>query len=885
MYWLSRLFKKEKTEKQLDSELRFHIEQLAEDYVREGMDAERARRRARIEFGAMEGVKEECRESRRVHMLETLLQDGRYGLRTMRKSPGFTVIAVLTLMLGIGANTAIFSVVNGVLLNPLPYPHPEQLVALHESKANFARGSISYPNFRDWQKDNHTFSAMAIARSYAFSLTGLGDAEEVRGEFISADLFPLLGVAPALGRQLAPGEDEIGAAPVVLISQDLWQEKFGSARDVLGKAITLDGRKYSVIGVIPASFDLAMPSFRASKVYVPIGQWNNSLLPKRSAGLGIHGFGRLKPGVRIERAEADMQQVTGSLAAAYPDSNKGIGATLVPLKNQIVGQVEPYLIVLMGAVSFVLLIACVNVANLLLARANGRTREFAVRIALGASKSRLIRQLLTESILLALAGGGLGLALAAWGTQAMLKALPTRLPRAGEISLDLRVLAFTLLVSLLSGILFGLVPALKTSRSDVAARINDGGRNLSRARHRVQNVFVVVELGMALVLLTGAGLMIRSLNRLWSVDPGFDPHNVLTFSTSLAPPMMKAPANEIRAAFREIEGKLASLPGIEAASVSWGSVPMQGDDEALFWKDGQPKPANLNEMSWALNYVVGPDYLRVMKTPLLRGRFLDAHDDERSPQAIVVDDVFAEKFFPGEDAIGKRIHFSNPDTVGQIVGEVKHVKQWGLDSDDTQSLRAQMYTAFMQLPDSGMALSPSGTGIMVRSKTPAASLFDSIRSVFRQMNNDQVVFEPRTMEETIAGSLAARRYSMNLLGGFAALALLLAGIGIYGVIAYVVGQRTQEIGIRMALGAQRVHVLGMILGNGARLIVAGLGAGMVAALALTRLMASLLFGVTATDPATFLCVAGLLISVALLACLGPARRATKVDPMLALRWE
>jgi predicted permease len=885
MYWLNRLFKKEKTERQLDSELRFHIEQAAGGYVRSGMDPDQALRRARIEFGGMEGIKEDCRESRWVHMLDTFLQDARYGLRMMRKNPGFTLIAVLTLMLGIGANTAIFSVVNGVLLNPLPFPQPEQLVALHESKANFARGSISYPNFRDWQKDNHTFSAIAISRGYAFSLTGLGDAEQVQGEFISSDFFPLLGVVPVMGRQLAPGEDEIGAAPVVLISQALWQEKFGAARDVLGKTITLDGRKYAIIGVIPASFDLAMPGFRAGAVYVPIGQWNNPLLPKRSAGLGIHGVGRLKPGIRIEQATADMEQVTWSLAAAYPDVNKGIGATLVPLKNQIVGQVEPFLLVLLGAVGFVLLIACVNVANLLLARSNRRTREVAVRIALGASKSRLVRQLLTESTLLALTGGGLGLLLAAWGTRTMLKTLPTSLPRAGEIALDGRVLGVTVVVSLFSGILFGLIPALKTSRTDVAARINENARSLSPRRHRLQNTFVVIELGLALVLLTGAGLMIRSLTRLWSVDPGFDPHNVLTFSISLPSPMMKASANEIRAAFREIDQELASLPGIEAESASWGAVPMQGDDEVLFWKDGQPKPANLNDMSWALHYVVEPDYLTVMKIPLLRGRFFEAHDDERSPLAIVVDDVFAEKFFPGENTIGKRIHLSNPDNVGQIVGVVKHVKQWGLDSDDKQSLRAQMYTPFIQLPDAAMALSASGTGIMVRSKAPVPGLFESIRVVLRQMNNEYVVFRPETMEQTIAGSLAARRFSMILLGAFAALALLLASIGIYGVISYVVGQQTQEIGVRIALGARQSHVLGMVLGKGARLILAGVGAGIAAALALTRLMASLLFGVTATDPVTFLSVAGLLMLVALLACLAPARRATRVDPMVALRCE
>jgi predicted permease len=883
MYWLNRLFKKEKTERQLDSELRFHVEQLAEDYVDRGMDPDQALRRARIEFGGMEGVKEDCRESRWVHMLDTFLQDTRYSLRLMRKNPGFTLIAMLTLTLGIGANTAIFSVVNGVLLNPLPFPEPGQLVALHESKVNFERGSISYPNFRDWQKDNHTFSAMAISRGYAFSLTGLGDAEQVQGELISSDFFPLLGVSPVIGRQLAPGEDEIGAAPVVLISQGLWQEKFASARGVLGKAITLDGRRYSVIGVIPASFDLAMPGFRASSVYVPIGQWNNPLLSQRQSGLGIHGVGRLRPGVRIEQARADMEQVTRSLAAAYPDADKGIGATLVPLKNQIVGQVEPYLIVLLCSVGFVLLIACVNVANLLLARANRRTREFAVRIALGASKSRLIRQLLTESVLLALIGGGLGLLLAGWGTQALLKTLPRTLPRSGEISLDSRVLGFTLLVSLLSGILFGLVPALKTSRSDVAGRINEGGRNLSLARHRVQNAFVVIELGLALVLLTGAGLMIRSLTRLWSVDPGFDAHNVLTFSVSLAPPMMKASADNIRAAFREVDRTLGTLTGVEAAAISWGSVPMQGDDEVLFWKDGQPKPASPNDMNWAISYVVGPKYLKVMRIPLLDGRFLDAHDDEHSPQAAVVDEVFAQKFFPGENAVGKRVHLGNPDQIAQIVGVVKHVKQWGLDSDGKQALQAQMYRPFLQLPDAAMEISASGTGIMVRSRVPAPVLFASIRGTLRQMNSEQVVFGAQTMDETIAASLAARRYSMILLGAFAALALLLASIGIYGVMAYVVGQRTQEIGIRMALGARRMHVLGMVLGKGAKLILAGVGAGIAAALALTRLMTSLLFGVTATDPVTFLSVAGGLMLVALLACLAPARRATRVDPMVALR--
>lgn len=888
MYWLTRLFHKEKTERQLDSELRFHLEARASDYVREGMNADEARRRAQIEFGGMEGIKEECRESRRVHTLEVLLQDARYGLRMMRRNPGFTLVAVLTLTLGIGANTAIFSVVNGVLLNPLPYPHPEQLVTLHESKANFQNGSISYLNFRDWQKENHTFSAMAVSRGYDFSLTGMGDAEQLRGEFVSSDFFPLLGVAPVLGRQLAPGEDEIGAAPVALISEGLWQRKFGSGRDVLGKSLTLDGRSYAIIGVIPAGFDLSIPSFRTSAVYVPIGQYNNPLLPNRSSGLGIHGIGRLKPGVRLEQARADMDRLTRSLAAAYPMLNKGIGASLIPLKEQIVGQIQPFLVVLLAAVGFVLLIACVNVANLLLARSNRRTREFAVRIALGASKNRMVRQLLTESVLLSVVGGGLGLLLATWGTRAMLRTLPEEIPRAGEIGLDGRVLVFTMLVSVFSGILFGLIPALKTSRSDVAARINEGGRSLSRARHRLQNTFVVVELGMALVLLTGAGLMIRCLTRLWNVDPGFDAHNVLTFGISLAPPMMKASAGEIRAAFRQIDDKLAAFPGIEAVTVSWGAFPLQGDDEQLFWMEGQPKPASPNDMNWTLRYVVDPDYLKVMGTPLLRGRFLESRDDEHSPHVVVIDEAFARKFFPKEDPIGKRINLDDGNgqsQLAQVVGVVKHVKQWGLDTDDKEALQAQMYSPFVQLPDPAMVLSASGTGMAVHSRRAGPALFDSIGNMLHRMNNEQVVFGAQTMEQTIAQSLAARKYSMILLGAFAALALMLASVGLYGVISYVVGQRTFEIGIRMALGARRIHVLRMVLGQGIRLIMVGLATGVAAALALTQLMASLLFGVSSSDPLTFLSVALLLLLVALAACAVPARRAMRVDPIRALRWE
>ncbi len=872
MYWVRILFRKKQAEAQLDSEVRFHLEQQIAEYIQSGMVPEQARRRAHVEFGGVEAIKENCRESRRVHVVETLLQDVRYGLRMMQRSPGFAAVVILTLALGIGANTAIFSVVNGVLLNPLPYPHPEQLVALHESKVNFAHGSISYPNFVDWQKENRTFASMAVARGYAFSLTGSGEAEQVNGEFVSSEYFQQLGVTPVLGRMLAPGEDEIGAAPIALISAGLWQRKFGAAPDVLGKSITLDGKNYAIVGVIPAGFRFPSPRYWAAEIYLPIGQWNNPLLSHRSSGLGIHGIGRLKPGVSIEQARADMERVANNLAAAYPDANKGTSASLVPLREHVVGDVKPFLLVLLGAVGFVLLIACVNVANLLLARSASRAREFAIRVAVGASGWRVVRQLLTESVLHAVAVGALGLGLAAWGMRTMLKMLPAEtLPRLGEIKLDLRVLLFTLLVSLLSGIVFGLTPALKASAADVAARIKEGGRNASRGRHRVQNTFVVVEMALALVLLVGAGLMIRSLGRLWSVD--------------LPPSMMKASPVAIRAAFRQLDDTLAAIPGVQSSSVSWGAVPMQNDDETLFWMEGQPKPSSPHDMNWALSYVVGPDYLKTMGITLQRGRFFEAHDDEHSPLVAVVDEVLAQKFFPDQDPVGKLIRLEDYDRPTQIVGVVKHVKQWGLDTDDKQSLRAQLYRPFMQLPDPATALAPSGTGVMVRGKGDVAGLFVSIRNVLRQASSEQVVFGGESMDETIAKTLAERRYSMILLGGFAILALILASVGIYGVVSYVVGQQTHEIGIRMALGARRVEVLRLVIGNGARLVLVGIVAGAAVAVALTRLMTSLLFDVSATDPLTFASVAILLLFVALMACAVPARRASRVDPIVALRYE
>jgi len=817
-------------------------------------------------------------------MAASLIQDLQYGLRMLRKNPGFAVTVVLTLGLGIGVNTAIFSVVNGVLLNPLPYPHPDQLVTLHESKPNFEAGSISYPNFRDWRDQNTTLSSLAIARSYAFSMTGVGLAEQVEAELISSEFFGLFGVKPVIGRTFAPHDDEIGAAPIAVISEGLWDRKFGASRDVPGKTITLDGRAYTIVGVIPANFDLLTRSLRACEVYVPIGQWNNPLLSSRGAGLGLHGFARLRPGVTIAQARTDLARVTNNLAATYPDSDRGIAATIHSLEDDVIGRVRPTLLLLLGAVGFVLLIACVNVANLLLARLTGRQREFAVRAALGAGRVRVIRQLLTESLLLAILGGGSGLLLAAWGTKAALGALPAALPRTHVVGIDARVLGFTMALSLAAGILFSLLPALRTSRMSLNDGLKEGGRGSSDARHGMLGVFVVAQLTLALVLLTGAGLLTRSMTQLWSVNPGFDSRNLLTFGFSFPPALAQASPDAIRAAFRQLDNKLAATPGVRQVSVSWGAMPFGDDDEELFWFDGQPKPSSEHDMNWAVSYVVEPDYLAAMGIPLQEGRFFTQHDNEHAPAVAVVDDVFARKFFPGQDAVGKRIHLRHDDWLVEIVGVVGHVKQWGLDSDD-RLLRTQLYRPFMQLPDDAMKLSPTGIGVVARYEGASAAVADAIRRTSEQMSPEQIIFGMKSMDQVISKTLAARRFTLILFGLFAALALILASIGIYGVISFFVGQHTREIGIRLALGARPTDILRQVLGRGGRLTAIGIGAGFAAAFALTRLLAGMLYGVSATDPLTYMAVAALLVLVAMLACYLPARRAMRLDPVVALRSE
>ncbi|HEV2287432.1 MAG TPA: ABC transporter permease [Candidatus Acidoferrales bacterium] len=814
-------------------------------------------------------------------MMNTLLQDIRYAMRMLGKSPGFTAIAVLTLALGIGSNTALFSVVNGVLLNPLPYPHSEELATLYGKAPGYDHVSIAYPNFLDWQRENHSFSSIAFYHNEDYNYTGAGMAERLSGYQISAGFFSTLGVNPILGRAFRPEDDQLGAAPVVILGGGLWQRRFASSPDIIGKSIVLNGASYTIIGVIPPSFTFYGTD---RDVYIPVGQWSDPMLRDRRIVFSSGMIGRLKAGVTVSEGQADLSTVAHNLEVAYPDADKGVGAVVVSMKQDMVGNVRPFLLVLLGAVGFVLLIACVNVANLLLARATGRSREFAIRAALGASNGRIVRQLLTESSLVAGLGGALGLLIAYWGTRAVLGALPGTLPRANEISLDARVLFFTLLLSLFAGIFFGLAPALKAARADLQEVLKESGRGSSGARHRLQGVFVVGELAMALILLVGAGLMIRSLAALWHVNPGFDPSHAITFSLSL-PASPTTTTAETRARLRQFDDKMMAIPGVEAVSATLGSRPMQHDSSEFFWIEGQPKPAELNDMHQSLFTLAGPGFQKAMGITLERGRFITAQDDEHAPIAIVVDDVFAREFFPGENPIGKHINMATFGVQAEIVGVVRHVKQWGLGADPKSALEAEFFYPFMQLPDKIMRLVATGVVVVLRTNGDPGQAMGPVRSAVEEMDPREVIYNVSTMDAVVARSYAAQRFSMILLGIFAALALALSCVGIYGVISYLVGQRTHEIGVRVALGAQSGDVLRLILGHGARMALAGVGIGLVGALALTRLMSRMLFGVSATDPLTFAGVAILLCGVALAACYIPARRAMKVDPMVALRYE
>jgi predicted permease len=825
-----------------------------------------------------------------------LAQDLRYALRQLCKNPGFTAVTVLTLALGIGANTAIFSVVNGVLLNPLPFHDASRIVSMFEATPNFFKGSISYPNFLDWQRDNRSLEAMAAYRATDGSITGVGQPENVRAQRVSANFFPILGVNPILGRNFTSEEDRRGASPMALISEGLWKRKFASDRNVIGQQLTVAGQSRTIIGVIPASFRLHVFNFRTADVYEALGEETDPAFYLRDSYWGMDAIGLLKPGVTLAQACDDMKRVNAGLADAYPSVDGNIKANIIPLKDNIVGDMRPALLVLLGAVGFVLLIACVNVANLLLARSTARQREFSVRAALGAGQIRILRQLLTESVLLSGLGGGFGLILAKWGTVAALVAVPDTVPRAEEIGIDFRVLLFTILVSVLTGIMFGLLPAIRMSRTDISGSLKDSGRAISGPRTRMQSALVMGEMAMALVLLVGAGLMCRTLVQLWKVDPSFDPRNVSRFAVTPPPSLRGQPPDAIHAALRQVSATLHGVPGVEAVTLHDGALPMETDNERGFLLEGQEPPTERTKnIQQTLEYTVEPEYPKTMRIPLLRGRFLGDQDNENAARVVVIDASFAQQYFTGQDPIGKHIRIFEFDSDSKqrvlvplvIVGVVGHVNQWGLAEDAIRPLQAQMYLSIMKngaVDTKGLA---QGFNVFVRSKTALApeAFFDSIRQKLLASNRDMIVYDNESEEEVVADSIASQRFSLLLLGAFAGLALLLAGTEIYGVLSYLVGQRTREIGVRVALGAQRLDVLRMVLQDGARMTLTGTAIGIVVALGLTRLMASMLFGVKPTDLITFGLVAVVLCGIALLAAYVPARRAAKVDPMVALRYE
>jgi putative ABC transport system permease protein len=822
-----------------------------------------------------------------------LWQDVRYGARMLAKSPGFAVVTILALALGIGANSAIFSVVNGVLLRPLPYKTASRLVFMGEWSQQVPNMSVSYPNFLDWRAQNHSFDQLAAFRSNGYVLTGAGEPERLTAREVSQDFFPALGVAPAMGRNFTPDEDRAGGNKTVVLSHGLWQRRFGGDPSVVGKTLTLNNEGYTVVGILPQTFE-----WQANvDVYAPIGL-NADRMQDRDSHPGIYLVGTLKDGVTLAQAREDMKAITDRLAQQYPKTNSGNGFTLDTLQNTATQSIRSSLLVLMAAVIFVLLIACANVANLLLARAASRGREIAIRTALGAGRWRIVRQLLTESLLLSLAGGALGLLLASWGVEALLASVSDSVPNLliENVRLDTRVLVFTLGASVLTGLLFGLAPAIQISKSNLNESLKEGGRSGSEggARQRVRAFLVVAEVALSLLLLVGAGLLVKSFMNLRHTELGFEPEHVLTMRVALPETRYKANA-QIENFYLTLLQRVKQLPGVEAAGLTVG-LPMNGGIESGFAVEGQ-EPTDRASAVVAVNLSVSPGYFRAMDIPLVEGRYFDEHDREGSERVAIVDEMFAKRYFPNESAVGKRLRMGTGIGVDpaqlppwlKIVGVVKHVKHYGPDEEG----RVELFRPFNQfaiLPDSPMLKGqplnfPRSMSLAVRANADPAALTSSIRGAVREIDPDLPVSFVQTMNEIVAQTISPQKFATWMLGLFAAVALLLAALGIYGVMAYSVTQRTHEIGIRMALGAKRADVLRMILGQGMRLTLIGVGVGIVGAFAVTRALSTMLFGVKATDPITYGGVAILLAAVALVSCLLPARRATKVDPMIALRYE
>ncbi len=871
LYRLRALFRRRSVESELDAELRAHFHRQVEKFVKSGLPLEEAKRRARLEFGGFDQVKEECRDARGVNLIETTIQDLRYGLRMLRKSPGFAAVAVVTLALGIGANTAIFSVVNAVLLRPLPYPNADRLVVVGERWMG-GGGDLAPPDYLDIAAENRAFEQMAAYKSWNFNLSAGPRPERVTGAVITTNTFSLLGVDPVLGRGFLQGDGGPGGERTVVLGYTLWQARFGARPDVVGEKISLNDEPYTVVGVMPRWFDFP----DGAQLWVPprfaVPEHPLRLDVDPATMTGSHYFdsiGRLRAGVSVAEARADVDRVIRHIAEARPDSEATNGAWIETLHQVQVGDIRSALLVLLAAVGLVLLIACANVANLLLTRGAGRRKEMAIRSTLGAGRAAIARQLFTESLLLAAAGGGLGILLASWGTVPLAGLIPEDLRNMVQPGVDGRVLAFTALASLLGAIFFGLTPALQGARFAPMEALKETGRSSAPGRHRVQRALVVAESALAVVLLVGAGLLVKSFLRLMQVNAGFDPTRLVTLKLSL--PAARYPDKASQNLFvRQVLDHVETLPGVESASVTTRLPLGGGESHRGIQIEGRPsRPGEDLDTFYA---VVAPDYFRTLGIPLLRGRDFSDHDDANSLRVVIINNSMARTFWPGEDPVGKRI--SMDDKPLEIVGVVGDTHQ----RDLTGPVEPMTYAVYAQEPWPFLTVAIRAAG------SPASLMTEAERAV-HAVDKDEPVFDVQTMSEVVEASVSPRRFYMLLLGIFALVALSLAAVGLFGVISFGVVQRTREIGIRLALGAQRSAVLRTVVGEGMRLTFLGLAVGLGAAVALTRLMGSLLYSVRPADPETFMAVSVLLTAVAGLASYIPARRATKVDPMVALRHE
>jgi len=812
--------------------------------------------------------------------MRTLWQDVRYATRILAKNPAFAVVAIITLALGIGANTAIFSVLQGVVLAPLPYRQPDRLVLVLLYNLNLKSPTyLSYPDFLDWQREAHSFGQMAAFASRNYNLISPGAPEHLDGSEVSAGFFAALGTKFALGREFSATEDRRGGPPVAIISHRLWRQRLASSPGVLGKSLSLDGVDYTIVGLLPAGFSFVTQPEHAD-VYTPLAQGD----PIQRDNRAVHNIGcvaRLRTAVNIARAQAEMNTIQETVDQLHPTEERGLETKIFPLEELLISDVRGTIFLLFGAVGIVLLIACANVANLLLARSAARTREFAIRAALGSNRARIVRQLITENVLLSLAGALLGLAVANWGLHALLAAVPGGLPRSANVSLNSSVLLFAFGVSIVVGVLLGLAPALRGSVVDLQTALKEGGRSSTRAQHRAQTVLVTTQMALSLVLLVGAGLLIRTIRHLWEVDPGLATEDVISFKVGLSPSLTKTPS-DTRAAYRQLLGRIQQIPGVQSGDFTT-LVPLSGEDNSIpFWVTSQP-PASIAQAPRAVTYSTGPDYLRVMGIPLLQGRFFTPEDTEKSERVVVIDSVLARTYFQGKNPVGQVLTFADPGPY-RIIGVVGHVQHWGLAGAGRWT-QNQAYTSFYQIPDQWMQVMQTSVTIVVRSPLDIAAVMPPIKATIYAAGSDQPIYDVQTIQQILSQSMSPQRFPMLLLATFSGLALLLASVGIYGVISYSVSLRLHEIGIRMALGAERRRIFRMVIGQGLRMVVVGLVIGTVAASILTRLLSSLLFGISTTDAATFASVALLLAAVALLACYIPARRATRVDPLVALRYE